>query len=302
MDEQSKSGHSEKHFTEDRNHWYNPDFFELMARRWGLNQYTSLLDIGAGMCHWSKLLVPYMKPDAAVIAMDNDKKWSKGSEEIEQYFQNLGASIKFVKGDAHHLPFEDDSFEVVTCQTVLIHLKNPDQALREMKRVVKPDGIVICAEPNNRVQALIQDTSNKDDNIEEILERVKQNLAWEKQKIQEQRGNSSFGDLLTGNMNALGFTDLQAYLNDKLVSIYPPYETAEQQAKINSFLNWGSSASSKLAFERAYQSTLNQKGYSHFLKNLQTMNLENKVIRSIRNHTYASGGASLLYLISGKKP
>ena len=193
MDEQGQRGHSEKHFTEDRNHWYNADFFDLMAKRWGLNQYTSILDVGAGMCHWSKLLVPYMQPGAAITAMDNDDKWSKGSPAITTHFNQIGASIEFVKGDAHQLPFADNSFDIVTCQTVLIHLKRPDLALREMKRVVRKGGIVICAESNNRVQSLIQDTSNKDDQIEEILDRVRQNLAYEKQKMQQQRGNSSFG-------------------------------------------------------------------------------------------------------------
>ena len=59
---------------------------------------------------------------------------------------------------------------------------------------------------------------------------------------------------------------------------------------------------SKLAFERAYQTTSIRKGYSYFLKNYEDLNLENKVIRSIRNLTYASGGAVMLYLVSGKKP
>ena len=37
--------------------------------------------------------------------------------------------------DAHHLPFKDLSFEFTRCWHVLEHLKNPHQALKEIRRV-----------------------------------------------------------------------------------------------------------------------------------------------------------------------
>lgn len=299
MNDSKKLGHSEKHFTEDRNHWFNPDFLDLMAHRWDLSRYSTLLDIGAGMCHWSKLLMPYLKPNSHITALDNDEKWATGSPEISQYFQNHHSSINFIKGNAHELPFEDNSFDVVTCQTVLIHLKDPSLALREMKRVVKKGGIVICSEPSNRIQALIQDTTNKDDNIEDILDRVKQNLAYEKFKLLQNHGNSSFGDLLTGTMNSLGFKNIKAYLNDKLVGIYPPYNSLEQQAKINTYLLWGKTAEEKAEFDKKYKKSILNNDYLTFLEDYKPLNKENKVVNSLKNQTFSSSGVSILYLISG---
>ena len=301
MFEKAETGHSEKYFTEDRNHWFNQDFLDLMAKRWGLSQYSTVLDVGAGMCHWSKLLVPYLKTGSVFTALDKDNKWSRGSAETERYFQRHGASIEFVQGNAHALPFKDNSFDVVTCQTVLIHLKNPELALREMLRVVKKGGIVICSEPNNRIQPLIQDTTNLDDDIDEVLLRVKQNLVYEHFKLKQNNGNNSFGDLLSGTMNLLGFTEIQSYLNDKLVSIFPPYGTVEQQAKINSFLKWGKTDSEKMEFEKEYQYASAQNAYPDFLKNNKSLSSDNKVVKSLRNQTFFSSGASLLYLISGRK-
>lgn len=45
-------------------------------------------------------------------------------------------------GDVYALEFEDDSFDVVHAHQVLQHLSDPVAALREMRRVTKPDGMV----------------------------------------------------------------------------------------------------------------------------------------------------------------
>jgi hypothetical protein len=54
-------GHSEEYFGPYRDFWWNRDFLELMARRWQLGRYQSLLDVGCGMPAW----VAAWRPDAA---------------------------------------------------------------------------------------------------------------------------------------------------------------------------------------------------------------------------------------------
>ncbi len=51
-------------------------------------------------------------------------------------------NIDFQVGDAHHLEFADDSFDVAHAHQVLQHLSDPVAALRELARVVRPDGLV----------------------------------------------------------------------------------------------------------------------------------------------------------------
>lgn len=53
-----------------------------------------------------------------------------------------GAGVDVV-GDAHSLPFEDNKFETIVCTEVLEHLHSPLMAIKEMKRVLKPDGLLI---------------------------------------------------------------------------------------------------------------------------------------------------------------
>jgi SAM-dependent methyltransferase len=51
-------------------------------------------------------------------------------------------SIEFRIGDVHALDFADDTFDVVHAHQVLQHVVDPVQALREMRRVCRPGGIV----------------------------------------------------------------------------------------------------------------------------------------------------------------
>lgn len=56
------------------------------------------------------------------------------------------ANISFEIGDIHRLPFPDNSYDVAHAHQVLQHIADPVQALREMRRVVKPGGFVACRE------------------------------------------------------------------------------------------------------------------------------------------------------------
>ncbi|WP_214105176.1 class I SAM-dependent methyltransferase [Acrocarpospora catenulata] len=52
------------------------------------------------------------------------------------------ANIEFAVADIHALDFPDDSFDVVHAHQVLQHVADPVQALREMRRVCRPGGLV----------------------------------------------------------------------------------------------------------------------------------------------------------------
>jgi 2-polyprenyl-3-methyl-5-hydroxy-6-metoxy-1,4-benzoquinol methylase len=52
----------------------------------------------------------------------------------------------FHVGDVTNLPFDDDSFDIAHCHTVLTHVPNTSAALGEVKRVLKPGGIISSRE------------------------------------------------------------------------------------------------------------------------------------------------------------
>jgi len=64
---------------------------------------------------------------------------------VELAEQRNITNVIFDVASAFDLPFPDDSFDVVYSHTVLHHLIDPVQALREQKRVTKREGYVIAA-------------------------------------------------------------------------------------------------------------------------------------------------------------
>ena len=52
----------------------------------------------------------------------------------------------FHVGDVTNLPFEDDFFDAANCHAVLMHEPDTQAALAEVKRVLKPGGIIGCGE------------------------------------------------------------------------------------------------------------------------------------------------------------
>lgn len=208
--------HSEEYLTDERDSWWNADFLELMAKRWELDRYTTIADIGSGRCHWSKLLVKYMKHPSTVYAVDSDDKWAEENAQITSTFKRQHATIKYIKGDATQIPLENNSVDIVTCQTLLIHVKDYKRVLAEMKRIVRPGGLIICVEPNNLINPLVFDKISRDFSIEEIITKVRFELYYDLGKKMSGEGDTSIAEQLPEAFERLGLTDIQAYLSDQV--------------------------------------------------------------------------------------
>lgn len=73
--------------------------------------------------------------------------------DIDSSFLNFAikaiSSTSFAQGDAHHLPYPDDTFNASMCHFLLLWVENPKLVLEEMTRVTKPGGYVLAlAEPD----------------------------------------------------------------------------------------------------------------------------------------------------------
>ena len=56
--------------------------------------------------------------------------------------------VDLSRGNAELLPFKDDTFDKVFCSEVIEHTMNPDKVIREIYRVLKPEGICVVSIPN----------------------------------------------------------------------------------------------------------------------------------------------------------
>ena len=57
-------------------------------------------------------------------------------------------NARFQVGDVAALPFEDGFFDVAHCHWVLMHVPDTQAVLAEVKRVLKPGGVISCREVN----------------------------------------------------------------------------------------------------------------------------------------------------------
>jgi SAM-dependent methyltransferase len=223
--------HSAEYFGDTRDHWWNVDFLQLMARRWQLEGVRDVLDVGSGVGHWGRLLASVLGEGVRVTGIEREPRWVEVASERARA-RGLGERFSYRVGEATRLPFADDTFDLTTCQTLLIHLREPSVALAEMLRVTKPGGRVIVAEPNNLTGALLLDSITNQLSVDSIVELVRFQMICERGKIQLGEGDNSLGDRVPGMFAAQGVVDIEVYVNDKALAIFPPYATDAQRAAV----------------------------------------------------------------------
>jgi len=68
------------------------------------------------------------------------KKLFAGKENIKYITADLNDSAVDVKLDITQIPYDDNTFDVIICNHVLEHILDDRQAMRELLRVLKPNG------------------------------------------------------------------------------------------------------------------------------------------------------------------
>jgi len=103
----------------------------------------SILDVATGTGDLAIVLQKGTKAD--IVGYDlSQKMLNIGIEKVEK--AGLGNHIKMVKGDAEKIPFENDSFDIVTSAFGVRNFENLSEGLKEMHRVVKSGGSIYILE------------------------------------------------------------------------------------------------------------------------------------------------------------
>lgn len=298
-----EGAHSAEYFGDTRDHWWNRDYLQLLGQRWGLSRVRDALDVGCGVGHWGMLLGELLPADARVTGVDREPLWvGKAAERAEA--RGLIGRFRYVQGAAEALPFADDSFDLVTCQTVLIHVPDVDAVLAEMIRVTRPGGLVAVAEPNNLAGALSLDADSMAAPASEVLSLVTLQLVCERGKAALGEGDNSVGQALPARFVEHGLVDLQVYLNDRANPVTPPYATPAQRAEVEELIDFSERAFGMWSHDETRRYYLagggSEEDFSeHWAKALAKLD---RTVRAIRAGIYRSGGGALGYCISGRKP
>jgi len=84
--------------------------------------------------------LPYYPSGTTLVGLDVDLPQPEFRRGVEVRAAQQGVKVYWVKGYAEKLPFEPNTFDAVVTTTVFCSVGDPEQALREVSRVLKPGG------------------------------------------------------------------------------------------------------------------------------------------------------------------
>jgi len=113
---------------------------ELAVSELGSPRYEALLDIGCGSGIFLKELALHCH---RLFAVDMHGKMNR----VKDMTQIEHITAHLVEGSALDLPFAPDSFDGVVMVSVLEHLRQPLQALKEIRRITKEGGRIVLGFP-----------------------------------------------------------------------------------------------------------------------------------------------------------
>jgi demethylmenaquinone methyltransferase/2-methoxy-6-polyprenyl-1,4-benzoquinol methylase len=106
---------------------------------------NKILDLAGGTGDLTRKFSELVGDQGQVVLADiNDSMIKVGREKLH----NLGAvgNIEYVQANAQHLPFAENTFDVVTIAFGLRNVTDKDEALRSIYRVLKPGGRLLVLE------------------------------------------------------------------------------------------------------------------------------------------------------------
>lgn len=124
-----------------------------------LKEGESALDLCAGTADISVLMANKVRSSGRVVALDlNHEMLLFGDKKVRR--MKLDNIISCVRGNAEEVPYPDNTFDYATVAFGIRNVTDISRCLREMQRVIKPGGHVLCLEfsrPTTAVMRAIYD-------------------------------------------------------------------------------------------------------------------------------------------------
>ena len=156
---------------------------------------SHVLEAGCGVGAQTKIIAA-KNPGASIISVDIS---GESLHEAEKMIEtNNIKNVELQQADIYHLPFEDETFDVVIVCFVLEHLPKPTEALLELKRVLKKGGTIMVIEGDHGSTIFYPDSTFATKAIECQIELQSKN-----------GGNSNIGRELYPLLQSSEFSNIQ---------------------------------------------------------------------------------------------
>ncbi|MCD4785774.1 MAG: class I SAM-dependent methyltransferase [Candidatus Eremiobacteraeota bacterium] len=125
------------------NSWYEDPVNRCMDRQEkaavtdalkGTGYRANLLEVGCGTGHWTEF---FLSKGFQTTGLDISDEMLRVARSKEM------KSAHFIQGDAHKLPFEDETFDICAAITLLEFVDDPRKVISQMYRVTRPGGRII---------------------------------------------------------------------------------------------------------------------------------------------------------------
>lgn len=110
--------------------------------RAALRPGQDVLDIGCGTGPATRIAAKQLSSISRVVGLDIDPVRLALARSLAE---RDGLEVEWLEGSALELPFETNTFDVALCCLTLQFLPDREKGLREMRRVLKPEGRLIAS-------------------------------------------------------------------------------------------------------------------------------------------------------------
>ncbi len=119
---------------------YGPAFYSLLLRL-KLNETARMVDVGCGTGNTALWLGnTFTRAEITGVDVSTEQlTLARASAEMQGLH-----NVRFLVADACATTLATGVYDLVHCRALLCHLKDPMRALAEMRRLVKPGGILLC--------------------------------------------------------------------------------------------------------------------------------------------------------------
>ncbi len=118
-----------------------------LIERSGVKKGMHVLDLGCGSGAFTPFIARTVGEKGKAYALDIQADMLKQLEKKLDRPENKDIkNIKLIKGNAYELPLDDNSLDLVNMVTVLQEIPDRNRALQEVKRVLKPGGLLAVTE------------------------------------------------------------------------------------------------------------------------------------------------------------
>lgn len=135
-------------------------------------EHMKCLDVGCGPGLFSILL---FQQGHEVTSVD----YSTGMlEKAKENIEEAGYVPDLVRGDATHLPFEDESYDYIVSRNLVWNLENPVAAYREWMRVLKPGGRILVIDSNHYLHYYDEEYMEARVQSDKLINEIKENIEY----------------------------------------------------------------------------------------------------------------------------